>query len=46
MLPRDRATETYSRDPAPFRWTKFADEIRAAVKRFCLRVEQYFYHEL
>jgi hypothetical protein len=24
-------------DPKPFRWTKFADDILAAVKRFCLK---------
>ena len=27
-------------DPKPFRWTKSADDILAAVKRFCLRDEQ------
>ena len=24
-------------DPAPFRWTKSADEILASIERFCLR---------
>ena len=28
------------RPPRPFKWTKSADEILAAAKRFCLRVEQ------
>ena len=32
--------------PKPFKWTKSADDILAAVKRFCLRVEQNLCHEL
>ena len=30
----------------PFKWTKSADDILAAVKRFCLRVDQHLCHEL
>ena len=32
--------EKHNEDPKPFRWTKSADDILAAVKRFCLRVDQ------
>ena len=32
--------------PKPFRWTRSADDILAAVKRFCLRVEKNLCHEL
>ena len=32
--------DTRNERPKPFRWTKSADDILAAVKRFCLRVEQ------
>jgi len=32
--------ETHNENPKPFKWTKSADDILAAVKRFCLRVEQ------
>ena len=32
--------ETHNENPRPFRWMKSADKILAAVKRFCLRVEQ------
>ena len=38
--------EKHNEDPKPFRWTKSADDILAAVKRFCLRVEQNLCHEL
>ena len=27
--------ETHNTDPKPYRWTKFADDILASVKRFC-----------
>ena len=30
--------ETHNQNPKPFRWTKSADDILDAVKRFCLRV--------
>ena len=30
--------EQHNEDPKPFKWTKSADDILAAVKRFCLRV--------
>ena len=33
-------------DPKPFKWTKSADDILAAVKRFCLCVDQNLCHEL
>ena len=36
----------HNEDPKPFRWTKSADDILAAVKRFCLRVDQNLCHEL
>ena len=32
-----RYVETYNQDPKPFVWTKTADEILAAVARFCNR---------
>ena len=32
-----RYVETYNQDPKPFAWTKTADEILAAVARFCKR---------
>ena len=38
--------ETHNEIPKPFKWTKSADDIPAAVKRFCLRVEQILCHEL
>ena len=38
--------EKHNEDPKPFKWTKSADDILAAVKRFCLRVEQNLCHEL
>ena len=37
---------THNTDPKPFIWTKSADAILAAVKRFCLRVDQHLCHEL
>ena len=37
---------THNAAPQPFTWTKFADAILAAVKRFCLRVEHHLCHEL
>ena len=30
--------DAHNADPKPFRWTKSADDILAAVERFCLRV--------
>lgn len=30
--------DTHNADPKPFRWTKTADDILAAVERFCLRI--------
>ena len=38
--------EKHNEDPKPFRWTKSADDILAAVKRFCLPVDQNFCNEL
>ena len=38
--------DRHNEDPKPFKWTKSADDILAAVKRFCLRVEQNLCHEL
>ena len=38
--------EQHNKDPKPFKWTKSADDILAAVKRFCLRVDQNLCHEL
>jgi hypothetical protein len=29
--------DQHNADPAPFRWTKSADEILASIERFCLR---------
>ncbi|MCY4501656.1 MAG: IS630 family transposase [Alphaproteobacteria bacterium] len=37
--------DKHNQDPKPFKWTKSADEILAAVKRFCFRVEQDLCHE-
>ena len=37
--------EQHNEDPKPFKWTKSADDILAAVKRFCLRVDQNLCHE-
>ena len=37
---------THNANPKPFIWTKSADNILAAIKRFCLRVERHFCHEL
>ncbi len=34
--------DSHNHDPRPFKWTKSADDILAAVKRFCLRVEHNF----
>ena len=36
----------HNEDPKPFKWTKSADDILAAVKRFCLRVDQNLCNEL
>ena len=38
--------DTHNADPKPFKWTKSADDILAAVKRFCHRVEHHLCHEL
>ena len=38
--------ETHNENPRPFKWTKSADDILAAVKRFYLRVKQNLCHEL
>ena len=38
--------DTHNANPRPFIWTKSADAILAAVKRFCLWVEHHFCHEL
>ena len=38
--------DKHNKDPKPFKWTKSADDILAAVKRFCLRVDQNLCHEL
>ena len=38
--------EQHNENPKPFKWTKSAEDILAAVKRFCLRVEQNLCHEL
>ena len=32
--------DTHNENPKPYRWTKSADEILAAVKRFCQKTEQ------
>ena len=37
---------THNTDPKPFIWTKSADAILAAIKRFCHRVDQHLCHEL
>ncbi|MCI0752334.1 IS630 family transposase, partial [Roseomonas vastitatis] len=29
--------DAHNADPKPFRWTKSADDILAAIQRFCLR---------
>ena len=38
--------DKHNQDPKPFKWTKSADDMLAAVKRFCLRVDQNSCHEL
>lgn len=38
--------ETHNKDPRPYRWTKSADEILAAVKRFCRKADQTLCGEL
>ena len=38
--------DTHNENSKPFRLTKSADDILAAVKRFCLRVDQNLSHEL
>tara|TARA_R110002072_G_scaffold291112_1_gene459079 strand:+ start:115 stop:1224 length:1110 start_codon:yes stop_codon:yes gene_type:complete len=38
--------ETHNENPKPFKWTKSADEILAAVKRFCQKTEQTLCAEL
>jgi transposase len=38
--------ERHNADPKPFRWTKSADDILAAVKRFCQKAEQTLCGEL
>ena len=38
--------EKHNEDPKPFKWTKSADDILAAVRRFCLRVNQNLCHQL
>ena len=38
--------DKHNQDLKPFKWTKSADHILAAVKRFCLRVEDNLCHEL
>ena len=38
--------DKHNEDPKPFKWAKSADDILAAVKRFCLRVDQNLCHEL
>jgi len=32
--------EQHNAEPKPFRWTKSADDILAAIQRFCLRTQQ------
>ena len=32
--------DAHNADPKPFRWTKSADDILAAVRRFCRRTQQ------
>ena len=50
MLPcipeRQTHDDKHNENPRPFTWTKPADDILAAVKRFCLRGEQHLCHEL
>jgi hypothetical protein len=38
--------EHHNANPKPYRWTKSADEILAAVKRFCQKTEQTLCAEL
>ena len=38
--------EQHNKNSKPFKWTKSADDIFTAVKRFCLGVEKYLCHEL
>ena len=38
--------DKHNQDPKPFKWTKSADDILAAVMRFRLRVDQNLCHEL
>ena len=38
--------EKHNENPKPFKWTKSADDILDAVKRFCLRVNQNLCNEL
>jgi transposase len=38
--------EQHNENPKPFKWTKSADDILAAVKRFCQKTEQTLSHEL
>lgn len=38
--------EQHNKNPKPFKWTKSADEILAAVKRFCQKTEQTLCGEL
>ncbi len=38
--------ERHNENPAPFKWTRSADEILAAVKRFCHKTEQTLSNEL
>ena len=38
--------DKHDEDQKPFKWTKSADDILAAVKRFYLRVDQNLCHEL
>jgi hypothetical protein len=32
--------DAHNADPRPFRWTKSADDILAAIQRFCQRTRQ------
>jgi hypothetical protein len=32
--------DAHNADPRPFRWTKSADDILAAIQRFCQRTQQ------
>jgi len=38
--------DRHNKNPKPYRWTRSADEILAAVKRFCHKAEQTFCGEL